>query len=240
MKAQERHHLKENEFATTAARVAEQVSLNRSSILMVAGAAVVVAAIVGGYFYMQSRTYDQASALLGAGLVIEQATIAPAPTLPGAKQPAGTYPTEAARGEAAIAAFQKTIDAYPTHEVGTAARYHLGTTLLSLGRGADAERAFAEATATGGSSLYAEMARLGHAQALGAQKKYDEAIKALTDLSGQRDGRLPLDGVLMELARVCRQAGKTQEARAAFKRVVDEFSDSGYVTEARQQLATMG
>ena len=51
----------------------------------------------------------------------------------------------------------------------------------------------------------------------------------LTDLSAQRDGALPVDGVLMELARVCRKAGKTQEARAAFKRVVDEFPESGYV-----------
>ena len=49
---------------------------------------------------------------------------------------------------------------------------------------------------------------------------------------------LPVDGVLMELARACLKAGKTQDARAAFKRVVDEFPESSYVAEARQQLAT--
>jgi TolA-binding protein len=240
MKAQERHHLKENEFAVTTARVATQLAANRRSILTLLGAGGVMAALVAGYFYMQSRTYDQASTLLGAAMTIQQATIAPASTVPGAKPATGTYPTEAARGEAAIAAFQKVIDAYPTHEIGTAARYHLGGMLLSLGRDADAERAFTEATAKGGSSLYAEMAKLGRVQALSAQKKYDDAIKSLTDLSAQRDGKLPIDGVLMELARVCRKAGKMQEARAAFKRVVDEFSESTYASEARQQLATMG
>lgn len=240
MKAEERHHLKENEFAITTAKVAAQLAANRRSILTVVGVGAVVAALVGGYFYFQSRTYDQASALLGSAMTIERATIAPASTLPGAKQAAGTYPTEAARAEAAIAAFQKVIEAYPTHEIGTAARYHLGGVLLTVGRDAEAERTFTEATAKGGSSLYADMAKLGRVQALAAQKKYDDAIKSLTDLSAQRDGKLPIDGVLMELARVCRKAGKTQEARAAFKRVVDEFSESGYANEARQQLATMG
>jgi hypothetical protein len=94
--------------------------------------------------------------------------------------------------------------------------------------------------AKGGTSLYGEMANLGHVQALAALKRYDEAIKTLTDLSAQRTTRLPIDGVLMELARVCRKAGKTQEARAAFKRVVDEFPESQYAGEARQQLSTMG
>ena len=94
--------------------------------------------------------------------------------------------------------------------------------------------------ARGGSSAYGAAAKLGQSQALVAQGKFDEAIKVLTDLSAQRDSDLPTDGVLMELARVCQRAGKTQEARAAFKRVVDEFPQSGYAGEARQQLATMG
>jgi TolA-binding protein len=178
--------------------------------------------------------------MLGAALVTAQAQIAPPSSVPGAQQPAGTFPTEIARGEAAAAALQKVIDAYPSSETGTAARYYLGATLLQIGRAADAERAFDEATAKGGASLYAEMAKLGHVEALAALKRYDEAIKVLTDLSAQRNTRLPIDGVLMELARVCRKAGKTQEARAAFKRVVDEFPESAYANEARQQMSTMG
>lgn len=240
MKAQERHHLKENEFAVRAAWVAEQITTNRTRILTIAAAVVAVAAIVGGYFYFQARANDQASAMLGQAVAIQQAPIAPLSTVPGATQAPGTYATEAARGEAAIAALQKVIDAYPSNDTGTAARYHLGTTLLSLGRGADAERAFADAIAKGGASLYAEMAKLGQVEALVAQSKFDPAIKTLTDLSAQRDSKLPVDGVLMELARVCRKAGKMQEARAAFKRVVDEFPESNYVGEARQQLSTMG
>jgi outer membrane protein assembly factor BamD (BamD/ComL family) len=64
-------------------------------------------------------------------------------------------------------------------------------------------------------------------------------VKALTDLAAQRDGALPVDGVLMELARTSLKAGKTQDARAAFKRVVDEFPQSVYAADARQQMAAI-
>jgi TolA-binding protein len=240
MKAQERRHLKEDEFAVRAAWVAEQLTTNRTRILTIGGAIVAAAAIVGGYFYFTAQAKDRASAMLAAAVAVQQSPIAPPSSVPGAAQPAGTFPTEAARTDAAAAALQKVIDAYPSGETGTAARYFLGASFLAAGRGADAERAFDEAIATGGASLYADMAKLGRAEALAQQSQFDGAIKTLTDLSASRDSKLPMDGVLMELARVSRKAGKLEEARAAFKRVVDEFPQSGYVAEARQQLSTLG
>ena len=240
MKAQERHHLKQNEFAATTARLAEAAMANRDRLLLYLGAAVLVAAVGGGYLYIQKQKNDQASALFGAALTTEHAPIVPAPTLPGSSQQAGTFATEQARGEAAVAQFQKVIDSFPNHEAGIAARYHKAAALLSLGRAADAEAAFREAASRGAGTLVAATATLGLSQALVAQNKFDEAIKPLTELSGQRDSELPMDGVLMELARVCQKAGKTQEARAASKRVVDEFPQSGYAGEARQQLAAIG
>jgi TolA-binding protein len=240
MKAQERHHLKENEFAVRAAWVAEQLTTNRTRILTAVALVVAIAAIAIGYFYFAARSRDQASAVLAAAVAIQQSPIAPQSSVPGAAQAPGTFASEAARSEAARIALQKVIDAYPSSETGTAARYFLGASLLSAGKGADAQRAFDDAIAKGGASLYAEMAQLGRAQALAQQQQYDNAIKALTDLSARRDSKLPMDGVLMELARVCHKAGKTQEARAAFKRVVDEFPQSGYLDEARKQLSTLG
>ena len=240
MKAQERHHLKQNEFAATTAKLAGTVAEHRDRVLLIGGGLILVAAIVGGYFYIQKQRNDEASASFGAALTLEQSPIVPAPTLPGATQQAGTFPTEQARAEAALAAYQKVIDAYSNHDVGLAARYHRAGMLLALGRSAEAETTYAEVVSRGGSRLYGATAKLGQAQALVAQRKFDDAIRLLTDLSAQRDSELPMDGVLMELARVCQKAGKTQDARAAFKRVIDEFPQSGYAGEARQQLAALG
>jgi TolA-binding protein len=240
MKAQERHHLKQNEFAVTTKRVAEAVMENRDRWLLIVGAVVVIGAVLGGYLFMRGRAADQASAAFGAALLTETAQIVPAPTVPGAKQQAGTFPTETARNEAALAAYKKVVDEYPNDETGRSARYQMAGLYLRTGRAADAERLYAEAANNAGTSLYGPMAQLGRAQALAALGKFDDALKILTDLSGQRDGALPVDGVLMELARVSERAGKTQEARAAYKRVVDEFAQSGYAGEARQRLAAIG
>jgi TolA-binding protein len=239
MKAQERHHLKQNEFAIRTARVAESLRANRDRAIVVTIAVIAIAVIGGGYLLWQKRTNDQASGMLGAAMAIAQAQIAPAPTLPGATQAAGTYPTERARDEAVLKAFQEVAATYPSTASGLAAKYHVATSLMAVNRLAEAEQAFRDVADRGGSSIYAAMARMGVVSALVGQSKYDDAIKMLTDLSADRDGALPIDGILMELARTYAKAGKPQEARAAYKRVVDEFPQSAYAGDARQQLAQM-
>lgn len=239
MKAQERHHLKQNEVAQTTARVVEAFAENRDRYLTIAVIVLLVVAVGGGYMYWRNRTNDKAGGMLGVAMAIGQSQIVPAPTVPGATQAPNTYPTERARQEAALKAFQEVAATYPSTDAGLAAQYHAGGVLLSLGRMPEAEKAFADVVARGGTSVYGPMAKLGRAESLIGQTKYDDAIKTLTDLSGERDGTLPVDGVLMELARACIKAGKKDEARAAFKRVVDEFPQSPYGPDARQQLSML-
>ena len=240
MKAQERHHLKQNEFAETAARVAAGMAQYRDRLVGIVAVVVVGAAVIGGYLWWQGRTSSRADALFGRAVSIAQAQIAPAPTLPGATQAPNTYPTEQARQAAALQAFQEIALAYPSTATGTAAKYHVAALFLEAGRLPEAEQAFRGVVTDAGRSLYGPTARLGLASVLSAQAKHDEAIKILTDLSGDRDGALPVDAVLMELGRACLKAGKIPEARAAFKRIVDSFPDSSFVAEARQRLTTMG
>ena len=237
MKAQERRHLKTNEFASTTIQVVETLRENRDRVVMWSVAVAAIIAIGGGYWYWQKHTNDEASSLLAVGMSIAQAPIVPPPTLPGATQTAGTYPTDQARQEAALQTFQQVATQYPSTSAGRDGA-------ISDGRGADGARPAAGGRAgvqapsptRPGRLSTARWLALGRAESLRYQGKYDDAIKALTDLAAERDGMLPVDGVLMQLARTCLKAGKTQEARAAFKRVVDEFPDSNYVAEARQQL----
>jgi TolA-binding protein len=240
MKAQERRHLKENEFVTTTAHVVETFQQNRDRIVIWGVAIVAIVAIGGGYWLWHKRTNDEASGLLGVGMSIAQAPIVPAPSVPGATQAAGTFPTDQARQQAALQAFQQIATQYPSTPAGLTAHYQAGVALMTLNRMPEAEQTFNDVISKAGTSLYGPLAKLARAQVLENEGKYDDAIKALTDLAAERDGALPTDGVLMQLAQTCLKAGKTQEARAAFKRVVDEFPDSGYVPAARQQLTTIG
>jgi hypothetical protein len=238
MKSTERHQLKQNEFAETTRRAVDAVSEHQRPILLgLVAIVVVVGGIVAFTMFRNSRA-NEAGAKLGAAMAIAQSRISPASTIPGAIQPAGTYPDENARSEAALKAFQEVIAAYPGTPQATAATYEAAGELLDLGRPAEAEKLFAEVAASN-SELYSNVARLGVAQCKVASGQYDEAIKMLTDLSANRDGALPIDGVLAQLAQAYVKAGKPQDARAAYQRVVDEFGESSYAFEARQQLASL-
>jgi outer membrane protein assembly factor BamD (BamD/ComL family) len=240
MKASERQKLKQNEFVETAMRVADWSRAHQTQLMPAVIGVLVVAVAVGGYGFWHRHRADRAGALLGVAMALEQAPIAPPSNVPGAKQVAGTYPTEQARSEAVLKALQDVIDQYPSTAAATAARYQMGAEYLALDRPEDARTAFADVAANAGSSsIYAAMARMGEAEALVAAKKYDEAAKIYNDLAAERDGAIPVDGVLMQLASTEQQSGKTADARATYKRIVDEFPDSPYVTDAQQKIAAL-
>jgi TolA-binding protein len=71
-----------------------------------------------------------------------------------------------------------------------------------------------------------------------AKNDFDRAALVYSEVANKVEA-LPADGVLMKLAQAYAKAGKPQEARATYQRVVDEFPDSPYVDDARQQISTM-
>lgn len=239
MKSKERQQLKENEIALAAIKVKEVVEANRSQALTIALGVLLLAAVTTGFLAWRRHAADAAGAALGRAMAVQSAQIAPPSTLPGATQVAGTYPTQKARDEAALAAFQDVAAKYSGTDAGQAANYQVGAELLALGRWSEAEQAFKTMAGGASSSLYAQMARMGLGQAQAAAGKYDDAIKTFTDVAADRDAIVPVDGVLAQLGRVQMKAGKTQDAKATLKRVVDDFPESTYVAEVKQQLASL-
>ncbi len=240
MKAQERHHLKQNEFVSTVVTVTQWYRGNQGRFVGGVIAVIAVIALASGYFWFQNRNQEQAGSLLGVAMTIYQAPVVPPSSVPGAKQAAGSYPSEKARYEAALAAFQQVADTYPSSTAGVAARYHSAETLLSLGRADDAQKAYQTVIDKSGSTVYGAMARLGLATVMLASGKSEQGIKSLEEMAAQRDGMVPVDGVLMQLAAAYQTAGKNAEARTTYKRVVDEFPDSPYAQSARQKMTLLG
>jgi predicted negative regulator of RcsB-dependent stress response len=240
VKTVERHHLKENEFAKSVQSVSSWVAENRDLTVKVAAAALIVVVGVGGYSLWRKHTNDQAGSWLGIAMAIADAPVVPPPTLPGASQTPNTYPTEKAKFEAALTAFHEVVNRYPSTSAAMAARVEIASTLLMLNRFAESEQAYQAIVADSKDSFYGPMAKLGVAEAQAAQGQYDKAITGFTDLAGQRDGALPVDGVLMQLAQTYLKAGKPKDARAAFQQVVDQFPNSPYVAEARQRITQLG
>jgi len=127
-------------------------------------------------------------------------------------------------------------DAYPSAPAGIAARYEAAGALAALGRTAEAIQRYQEVIDRAPQSIYAETARLGLAEAQLRAGQFDAAVAAFRTLVAQKDGKMPLDGVLMQLGRAYVLAGKANDARQTFQRIVDEFPQSSYAPLARKEL----
>jgi TolA-binding protein len=239
MKRTERHRLKENEVASTFARLTEVYDAHKQQLTVAVTAVVVIVAAAVAFVTWRSQTGSRSEALLADAMATERAQVAPPPA-PGSATPtpppAGSYPTQKARNEAALAKFMTVADGNPSSDAGIAARYHAAAMLTALGRHAESAQRYQEVVDRGGTSVYGQMAKLGKADAEVAAGKFDQAIAVYRELSSSKDSQLPVDGILMQLGRACDAAGKPTDARQAFKRVVDEFPQSAYSAEAKRAL----
>jgi TolA-binding protein len=240
MKSQERHKLKENEFAKTVQHATAALDARRRDLVWGLIVVVVLLVAVGGYTaYRQSRA-NRATESLATALAIYQSPVvpmaAPAPGSPAPVQQPGTYLTEQAKNEAALPKFLETAEQYPSADAGVTARFYAAGILASLGRYSEAEQRYQEVVDRAGNSIYARTGRLGLADSQLAQKKFDSAINIYTELSRDTASQMPPDGVLMQLGRACVLAGRKEEAVRAFTRVTEEFPESMYAEDAKQAL----
>ena len=235
MKHSEKEHLKENEVAVALAAAGQ----NRSQLMAIAGGVLVVLLAVGGFVTWQRNKDTAVSGLLAEAMVTYEAPVqAPVPGDAGSTaaptQMPGTYPTEKAKYEAALPKFLAAADSSPASTPGRLARLNAASVLVALGR-FDEARTHYEQLATG-TDIVASGAALGKAQAQIRAGQFDPAIESLKTLSAQTTGKLPIDGVLMELARAYRSSGKVDDARKTLTEIVEKHAESPFVTEARAEL----
>jgi TolA-binding protein len=235
MKRAERHHLKENELQRLAVQARGMYGERRRELTGVMIAAIVVAAAGTGYFLWREHVQSRAHALLADALAVQAARVAVA----GTPATPGTYPTERARLEAAAVKFKAAADAYPSTDAGIFARYQDAAGQLALGKPPAAVSAYQEVIRRAGDSIYGQMARLGLAEAQARAGQYEQAINAFKELAQRKDGSLPVDGILMELGRTYRDAGKSADAQQTFNRLVAEYPDSPFTQEAKRELDTL-
>jgi TolA-binding protein len=235
MKRTERRHLKENELAHLAATATEALAENRQTLTWTLAGIAAVAVVVLGYLFMTGRSQSQAQSLLAEATAIEQARVGPPPA-PGTPAVGLTFPTAKEKNEAALAKFKAVADQYPSTDAGLFARYRQGTTLMALGNPKDAVAAYQQVVDKGGDGLYAQMARLGIADAQERLGQFDQAINTFKELAQHKDGPLPIDGVLIRLGRTYLQAGKPADAQQTFNRLISEFPDSPFTGDAQREL----
>ena len=162
-----------------------------------------------------------------------------APEEPAFTQPPGSYPSDQARLEAALLKLLAVADAYPSTTSGITARYHAATSLVALGRTDEADEHYRDVIEKAGDRIYGQMAKLGLAELHLSAGDYESAIVLFEAATTLPEADVPVDAILMRLGRAYRLAGQYSEALQTFTRIVDEFPDSLYATNARRELATL-
>jgi TolA-binding protein len=235
MKRTERHHLKENELAQLAGSAADLVGARKNLIVPGVVALVVVALLAGGYLAWRSSIEGRAHALLADALLVDDARIGP-PAATGQPSSGLSFGSVREKNQTALTKFKIAADQYPSTDAGLFARYREGTIFMALGTPASAVQSYQQVIDKAGSSLYGQMARLGLAEAQAQTGQFDLAITSFKELAQRNDGQVPIDGVLIRLGRTYLDAGKRTEAEQTFNRIVTEFPDSPFGSDARREL----
>jgi len=235
MKRAERHHLKENELQRLATETRRLYGERQREATWLFAAVGVVAVVAIGYFLWSQHVQSRAHDLLAQATTVQDSRIAVA----GSTDTKGTFPTERARLQAAVLKFKAAADAYPSTDAGLFARSQEAAGQLTLGNPALAVTAYQDVVKRAGSSIYGQTAQLGLAEAQARAGQYDQAISTFRDLAQRKDGPLPVDGILMQLGRTYRDAGKRSDAQQTFNRIVQEFPDSPFSQEAKRELDSL-
>ena len=247
MKRIERKHLKEDELAHTV-RVAREFVEPRQDMLKKVGiAAIGLLVVLVGFGLWRERNDSRGQRELAEAMVALNAEVVPVGVAGADGAPAaaalgaaGTFSTEEAKLKAALPKLKAAADAYPGSPAGIQARYHMAGALAALGRHADAVTAFDEVIARAGeNTLYGQMAQLGKADAQSHGGQLDAAIETWKGLVTRNADQLPVDAVLMQLARAYVQKGNRDEARKTFTEIVDKHPQSPYTQEARTELENL-
>jgi TolA-binding protein len=238
MKRTERHHLKENELRNFAQKARETVDARRRESTAIIAIVAVLGGLALGYYAWREHVQSRAHALLADAMVVQDARVGPPPA-PGAPAGGLYFPTERERAQAALTKLKIAADAYPSTDAGLYARYQQAATSLALGDPKGATAVYQQVIDKAGDGFYGQMARLGLAEAQARDGQYDRAINAFKELAQRKDGPLPVDGILMQLGRTYLDAGKRADAQQTFNRLVEEYPESPFTSDARKEIETL-
>ncbi len=204
------------------------------AIMFVVVLAAVVAIGVGSILFYQHRQ-DEASLGFGAAMDIYSAPIAQ----PGVAQQPGvrTYPSSAARAQAANQQFVKIADSFGSTDAGKNALYFSGLTYMEMGKTAEAESTLKKAARHGSSNL-AALANLALVGLYEQSGRTSDAIELLKKLAAHPTTTVPAGEAKLELAAVYEKTNPEQ-AKLIYAQLKDKDAKTAAGQIAAQKLQQM-
>ena len=234
MRAETRHQLKQDRFSRATIGAAEATvhwSVEHKSKLIIGSltAAVVLAAVLGGWYYLNQQDMKASEVLSRAVRTMDT------PLRPEGAPPEPDFPSFASAKDRATEAhkqFQTIVDKYPHTRTSEFARYFLGITSSRLGDNTAAERDLKEVASARNDDL-SSLAKLGLAAVYSDTNRIKQAIEIYNQLIVKPTRSVGKVAAQLQLA----DAYQSNQQPAEAKRIYEQIQKENPATEAAQ-LAT--
>jgi tetratricopeptide (TPR) repeat protein len=229
-----RKQIKKDQFVSLVDRSFHWLGQNWRQAAIGLGTVLAIAAVWWGVTAVLAGRRDAAAQAMAKALDLYGAPV-------GSAAPADAtvkFATDTERLAAAEKAFQAVKSRYWLTPQASMADLFLARIAADRGDQAGAIKLLGELTAHRTDDPVVRLAMLDLIRLRLAKGEGVQLVPELEAMASGKDPRLPRDAALFELARVWDREGKTEEASKFYRKLVTDFPDSPYRTEAQQRLAS--
>lgn len=237
MRSYTRHQLKQDAFQETAVETMSWAVENRSK-LVVGGIAlaIILAIVIGGWFYVNYRDQQAQQQLAGALQKYTAPILGPGePPVPGTL----SYASSQDRAKAANADFTAIAGKYSFTQSGRLARYFAGITARDLGDTATAEKQLQDVAGSRHKTI-AGLAKLALASLYQDTNQAPKAIEIYKDLMAHPTDSVGKATAEFQLAQLYEATNQPLEARKMYLELQKDSPTSPVGQMAAQRLRALG
>ena len=233
-----RKDMKRDEFTAVVGRGVEYAETHVRTLVYAVGGLLLLLALAVGIYYYRTGQKEKANQALAGAMRVYHAPV----TATGAKpndpdEP--SFPTDADRRARAKELLTKVHQGYGSTDAGDVAGLYLAQIAADEGRLDEARKLWSDyADGHKGTMLGAE-ARLNLLNLDRKQGKGEAVVKELRSMLEKGDSPLPQDLILRELGATLEDLHRPQEAIQSYQRILDEFPQSPYRTDAQQKISAL-
>jgi TolA-binding protein len=240
VRAETRHQLKQDAFSRVTFDAAEKTAdwtvAHRTTLIVSAVAiAIVLAAAVGGWYYLSAQD-EKASFDFSLAVRTLDTQLRPAGTPAQPDVPSFTSAKE--RAEAAQKNFQAIVDKYPHTRTADLAHYFLGVTAADLSDNATAERNFKQVASSGNREV-AAVAKAALASLYAQTNRTKQAVALYQELINKPTASVSKVTAQLQLAEVYQNSNQPLEAKRIYEQVKKENPGAEAGQLATQKLTEL-
>jgi TolA-binding protein len=240
VRAETRHHLKQDTFSRVTIGAAEKTAdwtvEHRSTIVIsIVAVAVVLAAVIGGWYYLNAQD-EKASLELTQAVRTMDTQLRPAGT--PAQPDFPTFTSAKERAEAAQKQFQTIVDKYPHTRTADMAHYFLGVTSVALSDNAGAERNFKDVAAHGNKQVSA-LAKDALAGVYANTNRTKDSIALYQELINKPTDSVSKTTAQLQLAELYQNSNQPLDAKKLYEQIKKDNPASEAGQLASQKLTQL-